>query len=235
MDPLVIGAGISAVSGLLQQDRAQKFERGRIPRTVKQMREAGLHASLAFPGAASSYQNPYVGPDPIGQAATDIGKAESRKQSEAITNTNAKLEGELIQAQIEEAQSRTRLNNVNANRNPSAVPPRFDEKGYPIINTVARYILPSGETILGLNPEAAEVGIGEAVIGLGTIAGGEGLVHSNNVIQSQAGRREYYEAFEKSLDPDAPLGTIAVEDKLKEFEWQKTKRGWIRRKRRENR
>ena len=229
VSPFIIGAGINAVSGLWQQKRAQRFEGQKITMLAKDAKRAGIHPLAAL--GAVNYQNPYAGRDPIGAAASDIGKHAAAKEGESVLKENARKEGELLVAQTEEARSRTRLNNANSVRasgGPTA-PALYDDNGRPIIHTQAQYILPSGEKVVGVNPEAAEVGPGELAIHGLAVGAGEGYAAVRGAYRTQDAQREYFDKFERSLRTDVPYGTIVKDEVFKRFEWQYTKSGWRRR------
>lgn len=176
MNPLVgaalIEGGTSLLGGLLgggtrgtsRENRQAAF--GALQGQILAGQEFGLHP-LAAIGAASGGSPQYSG-NYIGEGIAQAGRA----AGDSIRAANAKdpLETQqkrLLEAQIEETQSRTRLNNMNSIRTPP-----IDPYGIRRENALIEVKLENGEIVRIPNPDVYEIGPSELVTGRTILEGG---------------------------------------------------------------
>ena len=216
----VAAAGVSALgniaSGLLGR-RKGKSPGDAIKSTVKAARELGIHPLAALGSGATYAPAGSMGnsafladaADNVGQGIRQAAEARARSRAEADGREMGAKQVQLIDAQIEEARSRTLLNAANAKRLIGPQLPRVSGDrgglevmsggntmdGRPIVKEPAAD-LPARQRVqlgnisaTGLNPDAFEVGVSELAAGL-LIYGPQWLYNwANEPVKRTGGRR----------------------------------------------
>lgn len=223
MDPIItaglISAGSSLLGGVLGRNAVKKTTSAEMRAKILTGKEFGLHP-LASIGASSGggYTGSYLG-EGIAQAGAAAAQA-VRDKADKKDPLRIK-EAELLDAQVEEARSRTRLNDLNAARSAGLDPfaPRKE-------NALIQVKLENGEVVWVPNPDVYEIGPSE-------LATGRTMLEGARVVGRVTANSPPPGTPEKNFPKDPTLGQIYRPSSEPRYEYQFTRQGWRQRKRRD--
>lgn len=183
----VVGGLIGARSVSNQQKKAHQFEKRRIQTLAKDAKAAGIHPYAAL-GAGAGYSNPFTSSPAgsfIGDGVAAAGQGIDEEFGKSASKSLASKQGELLDAQIAEARSRTVLNSANAKRTligPSAPTDPFAMRKE---NALIEVRLENGTIVKIPNPDVYEVGPTELVTGRTLLEGGRGVKAAQDTPKSK--------------------------------------------------
>lgn len=218
LDPIITGALISAGGALLggavgdarAPGVAKRVTAAEMRSKIITGREFGLHPLASIGAQTSGYSGSYLG-DGIAEASRSVGQAVQERGREKKSAVLDAKRGELVDAQIAEARSRTLLNEANA-RSVGAVDPFKPRKE----NALVEVMLENGDIIFIPNPDLYEVSPTE-------LATGRSLIEAARIAQKKVPEVPDFPANPQLGDLFRPEGR---------YEYQFTRSGWRQRRKR---